>query len=143
MKDNVARGRFPLITLVAIAFGAGAWLGSLLDGGLLQLLLCLVALAIFGQSVEDALGRVRYVLVMLAGALVALAVQVAAGQGHGFVTLSCVGAVAAVLAAHIALHPRARVHSVLFAPLFSTILAIPTLALIAVWTALQVTLAVQ
>jgi membrane associated rhomboid family serine protease len=80
---------------------------------------------------------------MLAGALVALGAQVAAGQDHGVVTLCCVGAVAAVLAAHIVLHPRARVHSVLFAPVFSSVLAIPALALIAAWTALQVALAIK
>lgn len=126
------------MTLVAIAIGAAAWLGSLLHGGLLQLLACLIALAIFGQSVEDALGRVSYVLLMLVGGLVALGAQLAAGPHSGVATLACAGIVAAVLAAYLALRPGARVHSVLFAPLFSTVLAVPAALLIGVWMALQV-----
>lgn len=138
MKDNVSRERFPLVTLIAIAIGTAAWLGSLLHGGLLQLLACLVALAIFGQSVEDTLGRAFYVLLMLAGGLVALGAQLAAGPHSGAATLACVGVVAAVLAAYLALRPKARVHSVLFAPLFSAVLAVPAALLIGVWLGLQV-----
>lgn len=140
MKDNVSRERFPLLTLVAIAIGAAAWFGSLLHGGLLQLLLCLVVLAIFGQSVEDALGRAFYLLLLALSALSAVAAELAAGVHSGLATLACAGVVAGVLAAHVALHPRARVHSVLFAPLFSGVLAIPAIALVAVWLALQIAL---
>jgi membrane associated rhomboid family serine protease len=120
--------------------GAGAWLGSLLHGGALQLILCLAALAIFGQSVEDALGRGRLAALMLAGGLVALAAQLLAGGRQGAVTLACAGVVAGVVGAYVALRPRARVHCVLFAPWFSTVLAVPAAALIAGWLALQVPL---
>jgi len=116
---------------VAIAIGAAAWFGSLLHGGLLQLLLCLAVLTIFGQSVEDALGRVSYLLLMILSAMAALAAELAAGLHSGAATLACAGIVAGVLAAHVALHPRARVHSVLFAPLFSAVFAVPALAFVA------------
>jgi membrane associated rhomboid family serine protease len=123
-----------------IAIGAAAWLAGLLHGGLLQLLACLAALAIFGQSVEDVLGRISYVLLMLFGAAVALAAQLAAGPHAGAATLACVGVVAAVLAAYLTLRPTALVHSVLFAPLFSTVLAVPAALLIGFWLALQIAL---
>lgn len=119
------------------AIGAAAWLVGLLHGGLLQLLACLVALAIFGQSVEDALGRISYALLMLFGAAVALAAQLGTGSRTGMTTLACVGVVAAVLAAYLTLRPTARVHTVLFAPLFSTVLAVPAALLIGFWLALQ------
>ncbi len=134
----MSRRRFPLITLVSIALGAGVWLGGLLHGGLLALLLSLAALLIFGQSVEDALGRARYVLLMAAGALVALVAQMATGQPHGAATLACAGVAAVVVGAYIALHRRARVYAVLFAPLFSSVLAIPALLVLAAWIGAQV-----
>lgn len=120
-----------------VAVGAGAWLGSLLHGGVLQLLISLAVLVIFGQSVEDALGHALYALLMALGALVALGAQLATGVHSGAPTLVCAGVAATVLGAHVALHPRARVHSVLFAPLFSGVLAVPALAIAAAWLALQ------
>ncbi len=134
------RRGFPLLTAAAIAAGAGAWLASLLHGGALQLILCLAALAIFGQSVEDSLGRASFAALGLLGGIVALGATLLAGSQSASITLACAGAVATVLGAHLALHPRARVLSVLFAPLFSTVLAIPAAAVIALWLALQVPL---
>jgi membrane associated rhomboid family serine protease len=134
------RQRYPLLTVTAIGVLAGAWLGSLLHGGALQAILCLAALAIFGGSVEDALGRPRYALLMTLGAAAALAGQLAAGPHTGAPTLACAGIAAAVLGAHIALHPTARVYSVLFAPMFSSVVAVPALAFVALWLALQVAL---
>jgi membrane associated rhomboid family serine protease len=71
---------------------------------------------------------------------VALGAQLLAGSSPSATTLACAGAVATVLGAHLALHPRARVLSVFFAPLFSTVLAVPAVAVIALWLALQVPL---
>jgi membrane associated rhomboid family serine protease len=140
VKDNVPRRGFPLLTAAAGAAGASAWLASLLHGGALQLILCLAALAIFGQSVEDALGRASFAALGLLGGIVALGATLLAGSHSAAITLACAGAVAAVLGAHLALHPRARVLSVLFAPLFSTVVAVPAIAVIALWLALQVPL---
>jgi membrane associated rhomboid family serine protease len=134
------RQRFPLLTVTAIGVLAGAWLGSLLHGGALQAILCLAALAIFGGSIEDALGRPRYALLIALGAAASLAAQLAAGPHTGAPTLACAGVAAAVLGAHVALHPTARVHSVLFAPMFSSVVAVPALAFVALWLALQVAL---
>lgn len=106
----------------------------------MQLLLSLVAFAIFGQSVEGALGRLSYIGAMLAGALVALATQLSIGAHHGALTLACAGAAAAVVGTYVALYPRARVYSVLFAPLFSAVFAIPALLLVGVWLGLQIAL---
>lgn len=110
----------------------------MLHGGALQLILMLAALAIFGQSVEQALGRRRYAFVALSGGLVAFAAQLLAHGRDGALTLACAGAVAAVLGAHLVLHRDARVYTAVFAPLFSTVLAVPAVAVIGLWLALQV-----
>lgn len=103
----------------------------------MQLILSVAALSLFGQSVEDSLGRVWFLTLLAMGWLIALGAQLLVGAPNGAITLACAGAVAAVLGAHLALHPRAHVHSVLFAPFFSTVLAVPAAALIALWLTLQ------
>lgn len=134
------RRRFPVVTVAAIALCGGGWLGGLLEGGLLQLLLCLAALAIFGQGVEESLGRIAYAALLGACWLIALGAQLLTGEHAGVATLACAGAVAGAVGAYVGLHPGARVHSVLFAPLFSTLLAVPALVYVALWLALQMAL---
>lgn len=97
----------------------------------------MAALSLFGQSVEDSLGRTWFLALLALGWLIALGAQLLVGTAAGALTLACAGAVAAVLGAHLALHPAARVHSVLFAPFFSTVLAVPAAVLIALWLMLQ------
>jgi membrane associated rhomboid family serine protease len=88
--------------------------------------------------VEGALGRARYSILLGLSWLLALTLQLLAGARTGAATIACAGAVAAVLGAYLALHPSARVQTVLFAPLFSTVLAVPAAILIGLWLALQV-----
>jgi membrane associated rhomboid family serine protease len=72
-------------------------------------------LAIFGKNVEDALGRLRYLALYLAGGFVATMVQTAmtllagtAGDAR-VPTLGASGAIAAVLGAYFVLYPQSRV----------------------------------
>lgn len=137
MKDNVPGAGVPVVTIALIALGALAWLLSLLHGGLLIALLDLGALAIFGRGVEARLGSARFAALVLCGGLAAFAVQAIVGASSNAPTLAASGAVAAVLGAYLALHPRARVLSVAVLPAFATILAVPAALLIALWLGLQ------
>lgn len=90
---------------------------------------------------EAALGGARLVALTLGGGLLAFAAQRLAGGGSGAAaTLAASGAVAAVLGAYLALHPRARVLSVAFVPAFASVVAVPAVLLIAAWLALQAAL---
>jgi membrane associated rhomboid family serine protease len=72
-------------------------------------------LAVFGNNVEDALGRVRYFLFYIAGGFVAAMTQTAATLIAGTAadarvpTLGASGAIAAVLGAYVVLYPDAKV----------------------------------
>ncbi len=68
----------------------------------------MVFLAVFGPTVEDAMGRLRYLVFYLLGGLVALAAQVAVSPSSTSPTLGASGAIAAVLGGYILLYPRAR-----------------------------------
>ncbi|HWF54245.1 MAG TPA: rhomboid family intramembrane serine protease [Solirubrobacteraceae bacterium] len=92
---------------------------------------------IFGNNVEEAMGRVKYVLFYLAAGVAALALQVAVDPSSTAPTLGASGAIAGVLGGYIVLFPRARVLTVVFIILFFTVLELPALVLLGVWFAEQ------
>ena len=97
----------------------------------------MIFLWIFGDNVENAIGRVRYLAFYLVGGVAALALQVAASPGSTAPTLGASGAIAAVLGAYIVLYPRARVVTVVFIILIFTVIELPALVMLGVWFAEQ------
>jgi membrane associated rhomboid family serine protease len=98
---------------------------------------------IFGNNVEDALGRVRFLVWYLPAGVAAMAAQTAITLGLGSVAdasipnIGASGAIAGVLGAYFVLLPRARVLTVIF---FGIILIreIPAVWFLGVWIALQI-----
>ncbi|HUH15970.1 MAG TPA: rhomboid family intramembrane serine protease [Gaiellaceae bacterium] len=101
---------WPLTALTSM-FMHGSWA---------HLLGNMLFLWIFGNNVEDALGRLRYLLFYLAGGFAATALQtfVTLGWGSGqdatIPNVGASGAVSAVLGAYLLLLPRAKVLTVIF-----------------------------
>jgi membrane associated rhomboid family serine protease len=114
-----------------------------LHGSFLHIFGNMVFLAIFGPTVEDAMGRVRFPGFYLLGGLVALAAQVATDPGSTGPTLGASGAIAAVLGGYILLYPRARVLTLVFIVFFVTIVEIPAIALLGFWFAEQLWLGLE
>ena len=91
-----------------------------LHGSWVHLLGNMLFLWIFGNNVEDALGRVRFLLFYLAGGLVATAVQTfvtlmyATDADATIPNVGASGAISAVLGAYLVLLPRARVLTLIF-----------------------------
>lgn len=75
-------------------------------------IVCLLALWVFGPTVEDRLGRTRFVLLWLASGLAAVAAQIAMTPHSTALLLGGAGATAGVVGANLALHPRGRVLAV-------------------------------
>jgi len=94
---------------------------------------------IFGNNIEDALGRVRFLAWYLIAGLVATATQtvvtLVAGnvQDASIPSIGASGAIAGVLGAYFVLLPRARVLTVIF----FIIREIPAMWFLAVWIGLQ------
>jgi membrane associated rhomboid family serine protease len=114
-----------------------------LHGSFLHIFGNMVFLAIFGPTVEDAIGRVRYPAFYLLGGLIALAAQVATAPNSTGPTLGASGAIAAVLGGYILLYPRARVLTLVFIVFFVTIIEVPAIALLGFWFAEQVWLGLE
>jgi membrane associated rhomboid family serine protease len=108
-----------------------------MHGGLLHLGGNMLFLWIFGNNVEDSMGRLRFIAFYLLGGIAAFALQTAVDLNSSIPTLGASGAIAAVLGGYALLYPRARVLTVIFIVLFFTIVEIPALLVLGAWFLLQ------
>ncbi len=108
-----------------------------MHGGLLHILFNMLFLWVFGNNVEDSMGRIKFVLFYLLAGIAAVYAQAAIDTGSTVPTIGASGAVAGVLGAYAILHPRARVLTLIFIIFFVTLVEIPALALLGLWFLLQ------
>ena len=119
------------VTALTSMFMHGSWA---------HLLGNMLFLWIFGNNVEDTLGRVRFILFYVLGGLAATALQtfVTLGYGSGaeaaIPNLGASGAIAAVLGAYILFHPGGSVLTWI-APIF--FVPIPALIYLGLWFVFQ------
>ncbi|MFN8111053.1 MAG: rhomboid family intramembrane serine protease [Thermoleophilia bacterium] len=89
------------------------WVGLItslfLHGDWLHLLGNMLFLWIFGNNVEDRLGRIRFIPFYLLCGVVAGLVQAATDSGSGVPLIGASGAISGIIGAYLVLHPRAGV----------------------------------
>jgi len=107
-----------------------------LHGGLLHLLGNMLFLFVFGNNVEDRLGRLRFLLCYLAWGYVATYVFAFSFRDSTTVLVGASGAVAGVLGAYLRVFPRARVTSLVPFLLFFP-LRLPAWVVLGTWFLLQ------
>ncbi|HEX7951031.1 MAG TPA: rhomboid family intramembrane serine protease [Candidatus Limnocylindrales bacterium] len=108
-----------------------------LHGGWLHLLGNMLYLWIFGNNVEDRLGRLGFLVFYLVGGMVAALTQVAVDPTSSAPTIGASGAIAATLGAYFVLFPGARVTSLIFLGFFYQLLNIPAVFVLGFWFLLQ------
>ena len=114
-----------------------------MHGGWLHIIGNMVFLWIFGNNVEDALGKVRFLLWYLAGGIAATAAQtfitLQFGSSHdaSIPNIGASGAIAAVLGAYLLLLPSARVLTAIFLGFFFFFQEIPALVFLGIWFLFQ------
>ncbi len=117
-----------------------------MHGGWAHILGNMLFLWIFGNNVEDTVGRFRFVAFYLLGGLVATALQTAVTVEMGsraaaeVPNVGASGAIAAVLGAYIVLLPRGRVLTWVI-PFF--LFELPAIAFLGIWFLLQLFLGSQ
>jgi membrane associated rhomboid family serine protease len=117
---------------------ATLFVSMFLHGGLLHLAGNMLFLWIFGNNVEDSMGRPRFVVFYLLGGLAALAGQTLIDPGATAPTVGASGAIAAVLGAYALLYPRARVLTLIIIIIFFTVIEVPALLVLGLWFLMQV-----
>ncbi len=104
-----------------------------MHGSILHLAGNMLFLWIFGNNVEDAMGRAKFLAFYVLGGIAALALQTLVGSGAAVPTVGASGAIAAVLGGYVLLYPRARVVTVIFLVIFFTVLELPALVVLGLW----------
>ncbi len=120
----------------------GAFTGMFLHGGWLHIGGNMLFLWIFGNNVEDAMGKVRFFLWYLAAGLAATALQTfvtlkfSGALGASIPNVGASGAIAGVLGAYLVLLPRARVLTAFFFILIF-LREIPAVLFLGIWFLFQ------
>jgi len=108
-----------------------------LHGGWLHLIGNMWYLWIFGDNVEDRLGRVRFLMFYLLCGLLAGWVHYVFNAGSSVPTIGASGALAGVLGAYLISYPRARILVLLPLGFFLHFVELPALVVLGFWIILQ------
>lgn len=108
-----------------------------LHGGILHLASNLVYLWVFGNNVEDVLGRGRFLGLYLVSGLGGHAAHWLTNLGSMVPTIGASGAISGLLAAYVIRFPRARIQSLLFLFVFLRWVRLPAAFVIGYWLLIQ------
>ncbi|HYY43730.1 MAG TPA: rhomboid family intramembrane serine protease [Actinomycetota bacterium] len=124
-----------------LSFLGAVLFSTFLHGGWLHIIGNMLFLWIFGNNVEDWLGRIKYVFFYLLGGLAAGFAQVLTNlHGQGAITpaVGASGAVAAVMGAYFVLFPRARVNTIVPIFFFFSVIQLSAFWVLGLWFLFQV-----
>jgi membrane associated rhomboid family serine protease len=109
-----------------------------LHGGWMHLIGNMWFLWIFGNNVEDSMGRLRFIAFYLLTGLAAALGQVIASPASIIPMVGASGAISGVMGAYLVLYPRVRVYALVPIFIFFTSIALPAWAMIGYWFIIQV-----
>jgi membrane associated rhomboid family serine protease len=122
--------------------GAGpVWLTPLssmfLHGGWFHLIGNMWFLWVFGNNVEDSMGRFRYAAFYVLCGLAAAATQTFLSPDSPVPMVGASGAISGVMGAYVILYPRVQVHMLVFIVIFVTRIVVPAYLMLGYWFLLQ------
>jgi membrane associated rhomboid family serine protease len=108
-----------------------------LHGGWMHLIGNMWFLWIFGNNVEDSMGRLRFPVFYLVTGLVAAAAFVFFNPTSTMPLVGASGAISGVMGAYLVLYPRARVHTLFFFIIFFRVIPLPAWLILGYWFLIQ------
>lgn len=125
----IVPARFEFSTLISSMF---------LHGGWLHLIGNMWFLWIYGDNVEDILGRLRYLVFYLLCGIAAGLTHVLTNAGSPVPTLGASGAVAGVMGAYLVKFPHSRIVTLIPIFFLLTTVEIPAVLILAYWFLIQI-----
>jgi membrane associated rhomboid family serine protease len=119
---------FSWVTVITSMFLHGGWMHAIGNMWFLW---------IFGDNVEDRLGRGRYVVFYLLCGTVAALAQVLSDPASTVPTLGASGAIAGVMGGYIVLYPRSRIITLLPIFFFVQLIEVPAVVFLGIWFVFQ------
>jgi membrane associated rhomboid family serine protease len=119
----------------------GTWLTALtsmfLHGGWMHLIGNMWFLWIFGNNVEDSMGRIRFVAFYLICGLAAAALQVFLSPSSRIPRVGATGAISGIMGAYVLLYPKVRVHLIYIIIFFIGRFTLPAWMMLGYWFLIQ------
>lgn len=109
-----------------------------LHAGILHIAGNLLFLWIFGDNLEEQLGRLGFLAFYLAAGLVAAGAQIATDPLSAIPMVGASGAIAGVMGGYLLLFPRARVDIVAIFIIFFKVFTLPAWVVLGIWLAIQI-----
>jgi membrane associated rhomboid family serine protease len=121
--------------------GAG-WVGVVtsmfLHGGWFHLIGNLWFLWIFGNNIEDSMGRFRFLAFYLLTGLAAAGAHILTAPGSQIPMVGASGAISGIMGAYLVLYPRIRVHTLFIIIILIKVIRLPAWLLLGYWFLIQV-----
>jgi hypothetical protein len=108
-----------------------------LHGGWLHLAGNMLFLFVFGRSIEDRYGHLRYLLIYFLGGFAGTLLHIVLNAGSRVPSIGASGAIAGVLGAYFISYPRARITTLVPVLFFFWTVQVPALVLLGYWFLLQ------
>jgi membrane associated rhomboid family serine protease len=109
-----------------------------LHGSWMHIIFNMWFLWLFGNNVEDSMGRGRFVVFYLLCGLGAAGVQVLSDPSSPYPMVGASGAISGVMGAYVVLYPKVRVFTLVPIVFFFTTIALPAWVMLGYWILLQV-----
>jgi len=122
---------------LSLSVYATVFTSMFMHGGLAHIGGNMLYLWIFGDNVEEAMGRGRYLLFYLLGGVVASSAHILTSPNSQVPTVGASGAIAAVLGAYLVLYPQSRVLTLLMLGYFIRMTMVPAVIVLGIWFLLQ------
>ena len=121
--------------------GSGHWAtlvtSMFMHGGWMHLIGNMWFLFVFGDNVEDSMGRGRFLAFYLLCGLAAALAEVFVQSGSALPMVGASGAIGGVMGAYAILYPRAPVHMLIVIILYFTRIIVPAWLMLGYWFAIQ------
>lgn len=108
-----------------------------LHGGWLHLASNMLFLFVFGRSIEDRFGHLKFLLIYFMGGLGGALVHILLNAGSRVPTIGASGAIAGILGAYFVCFPRARITTLIPVFFFLWTVDLPALLLLGYWFLIQ------
>jgi membrane associated rhomboid family serine protease len=134
--------QFPMGEGLACATDPGRQLSHVLThmflhGSWMHLLGNMWFLWLFGNNVEDSMGRLRFLAFYLLCGLAAAAAQIVTSPSSPIPMVGASGAISGVMGAYLVLYPRVRVYTLVPLGFFITSMALPAWVMLGYWFLIQ------
>ena len=121
----------------AVPAGAALFTSMFLHGGFLHIAGNMLYLWIFGNNVEDSMGRIRFIVFYFLCGIIAAYTHAVANAASTVPMIGASGAISGVLGAYLLLYPRARVLTLIAFGLYIRTVEVPAMFVLGFWFVLQ------